>query len=153
MKDSLAVIPVKGKVLKFVAWIDHPDSDVKPVHTRVWADSKLVYEGELQTHAAVSRHSRDAGQDAHGASRRRSIAPAGPAIPETAATIAISGYRSATGSGNREISDLRSQIADLFLDCLIEVRANCVVGVLLQPRVDDAGVRSASCLVRSRIGV
>ena len=34
MKDSLAVIPVKGKVLKFVAWIDHPDSDVKPVHTR-----------------------------------------------------------------------------------------------------------------------
>ncbi len=48
MKDSLAVIKVKGKVLKFVAWIDHPDSDQKPVHTRVWADSKLVYEGDLK---------------------------------------------------------------------------------------------------------
>ena len=30
MKDSLAVIKVKGKVLKFVAWIDHPDTDVRP---------------------------------------------------------------------------------------------------------------------------
>ena len=65
MKDSLAVIPVKGKVLKFVAWIDHPDSDVKPVHARVWADSKLVYEGDLQRAAADARHSSDAGQDAH----------------------------------------------------------------------------------------
>lgn len=46
MKNSLAVIPVKGKVLKFVAWLDHPDADVKPVHLRVWADSKLVYEGD-----------------------------------------------------------------------------------------------------------
>jgi len=48
MKDSLAVIPVKGKVLKFVAWVDHPDSDVKPVHVKVWADSNLVYEGDLR---------------------------------------------------------------------------------------------------------
>jgi O-antigen ligase len=48
MTDSLAVIKVKGKVLKFVAWIDHPDSDVNPVHTRIWADSKLVYEGDLK---------------------------------------------------------------------------------------------------------
>ncbi|HTH26758.1 MAG TPA: hypothetical protein VL919_16675 [Vicinamibacterales bacterium] len=48
MKDSLAVIKVKGKSLKFVAWVDHPDADVKPVHTRVWADSKLVYEGDLK---------------------------------------------------------------------------------------------------------
>jgi hypothetical protein len=48
MKDSLAVIPVKGKVLKFVAWIDHPDSDVKPVHVRIWADSNLVYEGDMR---------------------------------------------------------------------------------------------------------
>lgn len=46
MKNSLAVIPVKGKALKFVAWLDHPDADVKPVHLRVWADSKLVYEGD-----------------------------------------------------------------------------------------------------------
>jgi len=42
------VIPVKGTVLKFVAWIDHPDADAKPVHARVWADSKLVYEGDLR---------------------------------------------------------------------------------------------------------
>ena len=48
MKDSLAVIPVKGRVLKFVAWIDHPDSDLRPVHTRVWADSLLVFEGNLR---------------------------------------------------------------------------------------------------------
>ena len=26
-KDAVAVIPAKGKVLKFVAWIDHPDGD------------------------------------------------------------------------------------------------------------------------------
>ncbi len=48
MKDSLAVIRVQGKVLKFVAWIDHPDSDLRPVRTRVWADSNLVYEGDLR---------------------------------------------------------------------------------------------------------
>ena len=48
MKKSLAVIPVQGKVLKFVAWVDHPDRDRKPVHTQVWADSKLVYEGDLR---------------------------------------------------------------------------------------------------------
>jgi hypothetical protein len=48
MQKSLAVIPVKGKVLKFVAWVDHPDKDTKPVHTQVWADSKLVYEGDLR---------------------------------------------------------------------------------------------------------
>jgi hypothetical protein len=48
MKDSLAVIKVQGKVLKFVTWIDHPDSDVRPVHVQVWADSKLVFEGDLK---------------------------------------------------------------------------------------------------------
>jgi O-antigen ligase len=48
MRDSLAVIKVQGKTLKFVAWVDHPDADVKPVHTRVWADSNLVYEGDLR---------------------------------------------------------------------------------------------------------
>jgi hypothetical protein len=48
MKQSLAVIPVRGKVLKFAAWVDHPDADVKPVHTQVWADSVLVYEGDLK---------------------------------------------------------------------------------------------------------
>ena len=48
MKNSLAVIPVKGKVLKFVAWIDHPDADLKPVHARIWADSQLVYEGDIR---------------------------------------------------------------------------------------------------------
>lgn len=48
MKDSLAMIPVQGKMLKFVAWIDHPDSDQNPVHTRIWADSVLIYEGDLK---------------------------------------------------------------------------------------------------------
>ena len=32
---SLSVVPVRGKVLKFVAWIDHPDGDERPVHVRV----------------------------------------------------------------------------------------------------------------------
>lgn len=45
---ALAQIPVKGKVLKFVAWIDHPDADVNPVHTQIWADGLLVYEGDLR---------------------------------------------------------------------------------------------------------
>lgn len=45
---ALAQIPVRGKVLKFVGWIDHPDSDVNPVHTQVWADGLLVYEGDLR---------------------------------------------------------------------------------------------------------
>jgi O-antigen ligase len=48
MKKSLAVIPVKGKVLKFVAWIDHPDADTNPVRTQVYADAVLVYEGDLR---------------------------------------------------------------------------------------------------------
>ena len=48
MKQSLAVIPVKGRVLKFVAWTDHPDADTKPVHVLVWADSELLYEGDLR---------------------------------------------------------------------------------------------------------
>lgn len=47
-RQSLAVIPVKGNVLKFVAWVDHPDADTHPIHTQVWADSVMVYEGDLR---------------------------------------------------------------------------------------------------------
>ncbi|MEO7133893.1 MAG: hypothetical protein ABI024_06690 [Vicinamibacterales bacterium] len=47
-KQSLAVIPVKGRVLKFVAWVDHPDADTNPVQVRVWADSALLYEGDMK---------------------------------------------------------------------------------------------------------
>ena len=46
MKESLAVIPVEGRVLKFVCWIDHPDTE--PVTVKVWADSKLVLSTELR---------------------------------------------------------------------------------------------------------
>jgi O-Antigen ligase len=46
MKESLAVLPVEGRVLKFVCWIDHPDTD--PVTVKVWADSKLVLNTELR---------------------------------------------------------------------------------------------------------
>jgi hypothetical protein len=46
MKDSLAVIPVEGRVLKFVCWIDHPDTD--PVEIKVWADGKLVLSTSLR---------------------------------------------------------------------------------------------------------
>lgn len=50
---SLSVNPVKGKVLKFVAWIDHPDGDEHPVHVRVWADSRKVYDDDLKRSAAI----------------------------------------------------------------------------------------------------
>ncbi len=53
MKESLAVIPVHGKVLKFVGWIDHPDGDDRPVRVRVWADSALVYDADLKRSAAI----------------------------------------------------------------------------------------------------
>ena len=45
---SMSTVPVRGKVLKFVAWIDHPDGNERPVHVRVWADSRIVYEGDLK---------------------------------------------------------------------------------------------------------
>jgi hypothetical protein len=47
-QEALVVIPVNGKLLKFVAWIDHPDGDERPVKTRVWADGKLVFDGEIR---------------------------------------------------------------------------------------------------------
>ena len=52
---SLSVVPVKGKVLKFVAWIDHPDGDERPVHVRVWVDGKIVYDDELKRSASIVR--------------------------------------------------------------------------------------------------
>ncbi len=50
---SLSVVPVKGSVLKFVGWIDHPDADERPVHVRVWADSRIVYDDDLKRSAAI----------------------------------------------------------------------------------------------------
>jgi len=50
---SLSVTPVKGQVLKLAAWIDHPDGDEHPVHVRIWADSRLVHDGELRRSAAI----------------------------------------------------------------------------------------------------
>lgn len=52
-RRSIAQVPVKGRVLKFVGWVDHPDADEHPVHVRVWVDSRLVYEGELKRPPAV----------------------------------------------------------------------------------------------------
>jgi hypothetical protein len=53
MPKSLAVVPVGGKVLKFVAWIDHPDGDERPVRTKVWADGNLVFDGEIRRSAPL----------------------------------------------------------------------------------------------------
>jgi hypothetical protein len=53
MPKSLAVVPVSGKVLKFVAWIDHPDGDERPVKTKVWADGNLVFDGEIRRSAPL----------------------------------------------------------------------------------------------------
>ena len=50
---SLAVVPVNGTVLKFVAWIDHPDGDERPVKTKVWADGTLVFNGEIRRSAPL----------------------------------------------------------------------------------------------------
>jgi hypothetical protein len=41
-------------VLKFVGWIDHPDADEHPVQVRVWADSKLVFSGDLRRSASIT---------------------------------------------------------------------------------------------------
>ena len=50
---SLSVNPVEGKRLKLAAWIDHPDGDDRPVHVRLWADSRLVFEGDVKRSSAV----------------------------------------------------------------------------------------------------
>ena len=52
---SMSVVPVRGKVLKFVAWIDHPDGDERPVHVRIWVDKKIVYDDDLKRSAAIMR--------------------------------------------------------------------------------------------------
>lgn len=51
--EAVAVIPVKGKVLKFVAWIDHPDGDENPPHVTVRADDRTVYDGPLKRSAPL----------------------------------------------------------------------------------------------------
>jgi hypothetical protein len=53
MPKSLAVVPVQGKVLKFVAWIDHPDGDERPVQTKIWADGNLVFDGAIRRSAPL----------------------------------------------------------------------------------------------------
>jgi hypothetical protein len=53
MPKSLAVVPVSGTVLKFAAWIDHPDGDERPVKTKVWADGTLVFNGEIKRSAPL----------------------------------------------------------------------------------------------------
>lgn len=52
---SMSVVPVRGKVLKLVAWIDHPDGDERPVHVRIWVDKKIVYDDDLKRSAAIRR--------------------------------------------------------------------------------------------------
>ena len=51
--EALAVIPVKGKTLKFVAWIDHPDGDTNPPHVTVRADGRVVFDGPLTRSAPL----------------------------------------------------------------------------------------------------
>ena len=53
MPKSLAVVPVQGKVLKFVAWIDHPDGDERPVHAKIVADGDVVFDGAITRSAPV----------------------------------------------------------------------------------------------------
>lgn len=44
---ALTLVPVRGRVLKFVAWTGHPDANEHPIPVKVWADGALVYEGAL----------------------------------------------------------------------------------------------------------
>ncbi|MDO8793968.1 MAG: hypothetical protein Q7J25_05050 [Vicinamibacterales bacterium] len=52
---SMSMVPVRGKVLRFVAWIDHPDGDERPVHVRVWVDKKMIYDDDLKRSASIVR--------------------------------------------------------------------------------------------------
>ena len=52
-REAVAVIPVKGKVLKFVGWIDHPDGDENPPHVTVRADGRPVFNGPLKRSAPL----------------------------------------------------------------------------------------------------
>ena len=52
-RRAITQVPVKGRVLKFVAWVDHPDANEIPVHVKVWADSRLVFEGDLKRPPSV----------------------------------------------------------------------------------------------------
>jgi hypothetical protein len=47
-RRSMSTIPVKGRVLKFVGWIDHPDADEHPVRVRVVADHRQLFDGDLR---------------------------------------------------------------------------------------------------------
>ena len=51
--EAVAVIPVKGKVLKFVAWIDHPDGDENPPHVTVRADDRTIFNGPVKRSAPL----------------------------------------------------------------------------------------------------
>ena len=53
LPNALAVVPVKGNVLKFVAWIDHPDGDERPLKSKVWADGNLIFDGEIKRSAPL----------------------------------------------------------------------------------------------------
>ena len=52
-EKAVVVIPVKGKVLKFVAWIDHPDGDANPPQVVVRADSRVIHDGPLTRSAPL----------------------------------------------------------------------------------------------------
>ena len=100
---SMSTIPVRGKVLKFVGWIDHPDADAHPVHVEVWADGKSVFDGDLKRTDVirVDIPARD-GQKLMVLISRS----AGPSDRATsaAATAAISASRCRIGSGSNGIS-------------------------------------------------
>ena len=51
--EAVAVVPVEGKVLKFVAWIDHPDGDDNPPHVTVRADGRTIVDGPLKRSAPL----------------------------------------------------------------------------------------------------
>ena len=139
MKDSLAVIPVKGKVLKFVAWIDHPGHRRQTCARASLGRFRARLRRRHAPRPCLPRHPCDAGQDAHGDRDvdRSDLAPERSWQPRYARARIVDPR---LGLG---VIDLRSQISDcrLLSNGLLEILANGFVSVRLQPGFDDAGVR------------
>ena len=138
-EQALVVVPVKGKVLKFVAWIDHPDGDENPPHVVVRADSRIVHDGPLKRSAPLFID-----------------IPATPGKTHMVIETSIDRTYRPAEQGSRDRRDLGLSISDFVWNSyfirsdgtlfLFQVGANRVVGVLLHPRVDDACVEVGECL-------
>jgi hypothetical protein len=54
-REAVSVVEATGGVLQLKAWVYHPDVSQQPVHVRVWVDSQLALDAELQSALPVMR--------------------------------------------------------------------------------------------------